>query len=234
MKKFALCGMVFCMMAGFAAMGCAADTVGETLARMFPNLKFDSIGPSRIEGLYEVVAGTNIVYFSPNEGVLLFGQMVDRSGKNLTSERVGEIMVRKAKDLPLDKAVRTGSGRHRVIEVTDPDCPYCRKGAAFFEPRTDVTKYTFLFPLAMHPDAQNKARYILCAKDRTATLRDVMEGKIDGQKYETCKTDAVEELLKLHESVGKKMGVTATPFYIVDGQPVTGIDIHRIEQILSK
>jgi thiol:disulfide interchange protein DsbC len=86
----------------------------------------------------------------------------------------------------------------------------------------------------MHPDAQNKSRYILCAKDRAAALESVMEGKIDGQKYETCKNDDVEEVLKLYKSTAEKMGVNAAPFYIVDGQPVMGIDTNTIEQILAK
>lgn len=234
MKKTVLSAMVFLMIVGFAATIRAEDTAGKALAEMFPKLKFDSIQPSRIKGLYEVVSGTNIVYFSPEEGLLIFGQMVDKSGKSLTSERVNEIVMQKAKDLPLDKAIKTGSGKHTVIEVTDPDCPYCRKGAAFFAPRKDITKYTFLFPLAMHPDAENKSRYILCAKDRGASLESVMEGKIDGQKYDTCKSDDVEELLKLYKSTAEKMGVNSTPFYIVDGQPVMGIDTNKIEQILAK
>jgi thiol:disulfide interchange protein DsbC len=233
-KKIVLCAMIFLIVAGFAAMSRAEDTAGKALAEMFPKLKFDSIQPSRIKGLYEVISGTNIVYFSPEEGLLIFGQMVDKSGKNLTSERINETIMQKAKDLPLDKAIKTGSGKHTVIEVTDPDCPYCRKGAAFFAPRTDITKYTFLFPLSMHPDAENKSRYILCAKDRAASLESVMEGKIDGQKYDTCKSDDVEELLKLYKSTGEKMGVNSTPFYIVDGQPVMGIDTNKIEQILAK
>lgn len=234
MKKRVLSVIIFCMVAGFATISCAEDTVGKALAEMFPKLKYDSIQPSRIKGLYEVASGTNIVYFSPEEGVLIFGQMMDKSGKNLTSERVNAIVMQKAKDLPLDKAIKTGSGKHTVIEVTDPDCPYCRKGATFFAPRKDITKYTFLFPLTIHPDAQNKSRYILCAKDRVAALESVMEGKIDGQKYETCTSDDVEELLKLHKSIAEKMGVNATPFYIVNGEPVMGIDTNKIEQILAK
>ena len=234
MKKIISGALVFCFMAFFATTGRAEDTIAKRLAEMFPKLKFDSVGPSRVKGLYEVVAGTQIAYFAPDDGILLFGQMMDKSEKNLTSERIAEIVAQKAKDLPLEKAVKTGSGKHTIIEITDPDCPYCREGEAFFATRTDITRFTFLFPLSIHPDAENKSRYILCAKDRAAELEAVMKGTIDGQKYETCKTDDVEDLLKLHKSVGDKMGVTGTPFYIVDGQPVPGLDVNRIQQILSK
>lgn len=234
MKKIVSGALVLCVMACFATTAWSDDATGKLLTQMFPKLKFDSVGPSRVKGLYEVVAGNQIVYFAPDEGILIFGQMIDKTEKNLTAERIAEVVAQKAKDLPLDKAVKIGSGKHTVIEITDPDCPYCRKGEEFFSTRTDVTRFAFLFPLAMHPDAENKSRHILCAKDRAAELEAVMKGAIDGQKYETCKADDVEELLKLHKSVGDKMGVTGTPFYIVDGQPVPGFDANRIQQILSK
>ena len=61
-----------------------------------------------------------------------------------------------------------------------------------------------------------------------------MKGEIDGKQYETCKSDEVEELIKLHKSLGEKMGVTATPFYVVDGVAVAGADMGKIQQLLSK
>ena len=121
-----------------------------------------------------------------------------------------------------------------MIEFTDPDCPFCRNAAKFFESRTDVTKYTFFTPMPMHPDAPNKVRYILCQKDRAKAFEEVMQGKIDGQKYETCTNAEVDNLINLHKSEGAKMEVSATPFFIIDGTAVNGADIQKIESILNK
>jgi thiol:disulfide interchange protein DsbC len=219
----------------------AASDVEQKLKTTFPDLTFDSVTPSPIKGIYEVVAEDRIFYFAPQDGILIVGQMFDKTKRNLTGDRLQEIMVkvydniaRKAKDLPLDKAVKTGSGKHIVIEFTDPDCPFCRQAANFFESRADVTKYTFFTPLPMHPDAHNKERYILCQKDKGKALYEVMNGKIDNQKYETCSTAEVDVLIKAHESASAKMNVSSTPFFIIDGKVVAGADIPKIENLLKE
>jgi len=225
----------------------ATPTVEEALKTNFPDIKAESITPSPVKGLYEVITGQGVLYFAPQEGIIISGNMFDKTKKNLTGERMNKIkakreqaMAEKAKDLPLDKAVKVGNGIHKIIEFTDPDCPYCRQAAKFFEPRKDITKYTFLFPLPMHPDAGNKARYVLCQQDRGKAFEEVMQGKLDKDaegkpvKYEVCKSTEVEDLMKLHKSLADKMGVTGTPFFIVDGTVVSGFDIPRFEQLLGK
>jgi thiol:disulfide interchange protein DsbC len=196
---------------------------------------------SPIKGIYEVTEGRKIYYFAPDEGILISGQMFDKTKKNLTADRLQEITaradevtIRKAKDLPLNKAVKTGNGKHIVIEFSDPDCPFCRKAARFFESRTDVTKYTFFTTLPMHTDAPNKVRYILCQKDPGKAFNEVMNGKIDGQKYQTCTNAEVDDLIKIHKSEGAMLSVSSTPFFIIDGKVVNGADISKIEKLLSE
>ena len=219
----------------------AESDVEKTLKSSFPDIAFDSVNPSPVKGIYEVTEGRRILYFAPEEGIIIAGQMFDKTKKNLTADRLQVIaakfdvdIARKAKNLPLNKAVKTGKGKHIVIEFTDPDCPYCRNAAKFFESRTDVTKYTFFTPLPMHPDAANKVRYILCQKDKGKAFDEVMKGKIDGQKYQTCTNAEVDELIKIHKSEGEKLGVSSTPYFIIDGKVVSGADIPQIEKLLKE
>ena len=241
MKKIISAAIVWAMIICCAGAAIAETDVEKTLKATFPDFVFDSVSPSPVKGLYEVVSGNRIYYFAPEEGILIAGQMFDKTKRNLTADRMKEIMARfdegiakKAKDLPLGKAVKTGKGPHIVIEFTDPDCPYCRKAAQFFESRTDVTKYTFFKALPMHPDARNKVRYILCQKDRGKAFEEVMKGKIDGGKYETCTKAEVEDLIKLHDSEAAKLGISGTPFFVVDGKPVSGADIPKLEKLLGE
>jgi thiol:disulfide interchange protein DsbC len=97
-----------------------------------------------------------------------------------------------------------------------------------------VTKYTFFKPLPMHPDSPNKIRYILCQKDRGKAFDEVMKGKIDDKKYETCTDAEVNELIKSHDSASAKMGISSTPFFIIDGKVVSGADIPKIEKLLNE
>jgi thiol:disulfide interchange protein DsbC len=240
-KKMLLSMMLWAMLLWCVGSVNAASDVEKTLKSSFPDIAFDSINQSPVKGIYEVTEGKRILYFAPQEGIIIAGQMFDKTKKNLTTNRLEEIaakfdedIARKAKNLPLNKAVKTGKGKHVVIEFTDPDCPFCRNAAKFFESRTDVTKYTFFTPLPMHPDAPNKVRYILCQKDRGKAFDEVMKGKIDGQKYQTCTNAEVDELIKIHKSEGEKLGVSSTPFFVIDGKVVSGADIPQIEKLLKE
>ena len=240
-KKMLLSMMLWTMLLWCVGSANAESDVEKTLKSSFPDIAFDSINQSPVKGIYEVTEGKIILYFAPKEGIIIAGQMFDKTKKNLTANRLEEIaakfdedIARKAKNLPLNKAVKTGKGKHIVIEFTDPDCPFCRNAAKFFESRTDVTKYTFFTPLPMHPDAPNKVRYILCNKDTGKAFDEVMKGKIDGQKYQTCTNAEVDELIKVHKSEGAKLGVSSTPFFVIDGKVVMGADIPKIEKLLKE
>jgi thiol:disulfide interchange protein DsbC len=242
MKKKMLLGMMlWAMLLWCVGSANAESDVEKTLKSSFPDIAYDSINQSPVKGIYEITQGKNILYFASEEGIIIAGNMFDKTKKNLTANRLEEIAAKfneiialKAKNLPLNKAVKTGKGKHVVIEFTDPDCPFCRNAAKFFEARTDVTKYTFFIPLPMHPDAPNKVRYILCQKDKGKAFDEVMKGKIDGQKYQTCTNAEVDELIKIHESEGAKLSISSTPFFIIDGKVVTGADIPQIEKLLKE
>lgn len=241
MKKI-ICCLLACVAVLISAAAAFAEIDAEKQLRLdYSDFQFESVAPSPIAGLYEVVAGDQLYYYAPKEGIMLVAQMYDKSKRNLTAERMKDMrdrrekeIVRKAKELPLDSAIKTGSGKNIVIEFTDPDCPYCRKAADYFTKRTDVTRYTFFIPLDMHPDAKNKIRHIFCRKDSSKALEEVMKGKIDQGKYETCSTAQVEQLIGAHKTVAEKMGISGTPFFIVGDTPVSGADFTKLDQALGK
>ena len=84
-----------------------------------------------------------------------------------------------ADTIDLSKALVIGNGPQKVIEFTDPDCPFCRKAAAYFHNRRDITRYVFFNPLAMHPNARKKVQYILSSPEKTRLYHEVMSGLID-------------------------------------------------------
>ena len=133
--------------------------------------------------------------------------------------------------LDLDKAIKVGSGKIMVIEFTDPDCPYCRKAEEFFGKRTDVTRYVFLVPLPMHPEAPGKAQYILSAPDAAKAYRDVMGGSLDGKTPQGI-TDKGKNLLEEHRQNAQKAGVNAMPTFIISGMIIEGLDMGRMKKVL--
>ena len=238
MKKILASFVMSVIMAAVLASSCVAaqseTEVRQMLAKSFPGIKVGEIRGSDIPGLYEVEAGSNIIYFYPEKGLLVFGEMWTKDGRNITAEKRTQLAAAKLKDVPLEKAVKIGNGRNKVIEFTDPDCPYCRKAAAFFKGRDDVTLYIFFFPLPIHKDAEAHARYVLCAADKAHALEEVMSGQLDGKGAPACPDKKVDALLGEHMDLGTKLGVRATPAFWINGQYVAGANIPAIEGLLDQ
>lgn len=231
--------------------GCAspspASTVedaGKAFTAAYPNTPVDRIKAADRDGRYVIHAGQNIFYFEPPNTIIL-GQIV-QNGVNITT-REHEEMVKEAdkaipailKDLPLDKAVKIGRGRKTVIEVSDPDCPYCRKAHEWFDAGAaakDVTRYVFFMPLPFHQDAPAKAKLILCSKDRAKAYQEVYGGKHDAD-FKTlpagCDEKAAEALLQEHIAIAKKLGVQGTPNFFINGTRVNGADMAQVDSLLK-
>ena len=232
-KKLKIGGLILVVIitAGFAAAKDDFKTETDNLKKNFPNLRVDSVKESPVKGLYEIVAGDQVFYFSP-DGYLVFGEMWSKDGKNLTAERRDKVLAEKVKSIPLDTALKIGAGPHQVIEFTDPDCPYCRKVDEFLSKRADVTRYVFFFPLRqIHPESEKKARYILSQKDREKAFREVVSGAFDGKPLPEASHR--NEMLEEMEEVAKSVGVRGTPALWIDGTPVNGADIPRITALLG-
>ncbi|MCF6179439.1 MAG: DsbC family protein [Geopsychrobacter sp.] len=207
------------------------DDVEQSLRRDYPTLEFQQITPGPFDGAYQVVVNQgDILYYLPQQGFLITGEIWTRDAQNLTRNAQTELMTQKAGLFPLDKALIIGNGPHQVIEVVDPDCPYCREGSAFFTGRKDVTRYIYLFPLDIHPQAEAKAAFILSAKDPQVAYEDVMGGAYDNQELPPFKDNG---RLKIHQELGLKLGIHGTPKYWIDGRFVAGSNLKLAEKMLS-
>lgn len=217
----------------FVSAGLCAEAYEDAFRKAYPQIPFDSMRPTPVKGLYEVSKGGDIIYFFEEKGLLFVGEIVDGTGRNLTEERKSEILVANVKKIPLDKAIKIGNGSQTVIEFTDPDCPYCRRAASYFESRKDVTRYVFFFPLPSHKDAENKIKYIFCSSDRAKAYEEAMKGKLDTQKYTVCKKQEAVDLLNAHKQIGSQIGVNGTPMFIINGKDlVIGANFPAIEAAL--
>lgn len=213
---------------------CAPTTVAEATASLktnFPTIEFEAVNPSPVEGVFEVISPRGILYYAPQPGLVLIGQMFSPDQRNLTQERLAQMMLERTKNLPLENALKIGNGKKTVVEFTDPDCPFCRKGSTFFKDRKDITRYVFLFPLTkLHPQAEQKARFILSSEDPVKSYHEVMEGKYDSEALPQFKDNG---LLESHMKVGQKIGIQGTPAFVIKGEFIAGADLERITTLLN-
>jgi thiol:disulfide interchange protein DsbC len=229
---FLLCLAVAMFDVGTASAASMLVKPDVVLKKAFPDLSFDKINETDINGLYEVVTGQNVLYFYPEKEYLFIGEIYNKDKKPLSAEtkrQLREQATKLVKDLPLEKAVKIGSGKNTVIEFTDPDCPYCRKASEFLKKQKDLTRYIFFAPFA-HPQAITKIHYILNAKDKGAAYEEMMSGKPAPQRAEY--PDSIKALAQEHIAQARKVGVQGTPTFFVNGQEVVGADEKRLSELL--
>lgn len=173
--------LITAVLVGAAALTMAADhaELRKALATKMPGVRIGDIRPTPFPGLYEVVAnGLNVFYTDERGEIALMGEMIRLSERrNLTKERLAQLHTVDFATLPLDKAIVKvkGSGARKMALFSDPDCPYCRQLERELTAVTDVTIYTFLFPIpSLHPDAMRKAQLVWCAEDRARAWDELM------------------------------------------------------------
>ena len=197
----------------------------------------EAVEKTPIEGIYEIIAnrGSMIFYYAPKSESIIFGEIYDKNKKSLTQEKRDQLQAKKLADIPLDKAIKIGTGKNKVIEFTDPDCPYCRQAAEYFKNK-NVTKYVYLIPIAqLHPKAEEKAKYILAAHDQVKAYYEVMSGAKDKDDLSSQKiSKEANDLYQAQQSIGKSIGITGTPAFWINGKYVPGANIKMFDALLVK
>ena len=200
-------------------------------------INVETVVKTPMEGIYEIVAnqGSVIFYYAPKSELIIFGEIYDKNKKSLTQEKRDQLQSQKLADIPLDKAIKIGTGKNTVIEFSDPDCPYCRQAAEYFKNK-NVTKYVYLIPLPqLHPKSEAKAKYILAAADKAKAYDEVMSGAKDKDDLSRQKiVTEVSEMYQIHQNIGKAIGVTGTPVFWINGKYVPGANLKMFDTLLTK
>jgi thiol:disulfide interchange protein DsbC len=207
--------------------------IGPVLEEMFgAGVKVDSVRKAGALNLYEVQVGSDLLYTDEKVSYLFTGDILDvKAKKNLTDERKQKLSQIKFSDLPLDLAVKQvkGNGKRVLATFEDPNCSYCRKLAKELQGVTDVTIYTFLYPI-LSADSSEKAKNLWCAGDRLKAWNDLM---IDGKQPAAANCDHPTSKVV---ALGQKLGIRGTPtMFFADGSRVPGyMPVAALEKVLDK
>ncbi|MDD3295035.1 MAG: DsbC family protein [Geobacteraceae bacterium] len=225
------------------------DASSHSLTRQNASVLLKDIGevvyikPSPVKGLYEVkIRQKNrlaTVYLDFAGKHLLPGPVFEIATKrSLTPppEDLPRILSKKELDnIPLANSVILGNpaGKKRMFVFTDPDCPFCGrlhgelKKLVTMEPELAV--YIKMYPLAMHPEAYDKARVILGSKSLELLEKAFAGGKLPEPTKDDGKMP-VDETIRL----GKALEIAGTPAMIFpNGRLKTGaISAAAIRELL--
>jgi thiol:disulfide interchange protein DsbC len=224
---------LFCVTLSVSIASADEAAIKHNLQTRFPGAEVQNVAKTPVKGIYEVIMEGRLIYVDENADYLFVGNLVDaKSQRNLTEERMRQLLKVDFDALPLDLAIKIvkGNGKRRMAVFSDPDCPFCHKLEKDLQSVTNVTIYTFLYPIAgLHPAAGEKAKAIWCAPDRAKAWNDFMQqGKLP--KGVACETP-IEKIAEL----GRKLRVTGTPTIIfADGRMVPGaVPAAQLEQLLG-
>ncbi|HKA38897.1 MAG TPA: DsbC family protein [Burkholderiales bacterium] len=199
----------------------ASEAVRKGVQARFPDMAIESVQKTPFSGLYEVVVGGRILYTDEKVSYIFIGNLIDARGaaeRDLTRERNAQLAVqtlRKASDQAI-KRVR-GNGKRVIYTFEDPNCGYCKQLQKELAKISDVTIYTFLWPI-LSQDSVDKSRAIWCAKDRAKAWDDVMLRGAAAQGDGNC----VVPFEKNHE-LTQRFGIRGTPaIFLADGRMLGG------------
>jgi thiol:disulfide interchange protein DsbC len=189
------------------------DAVRSALSKAMPSVKLDSIKPSEIKGVFEVMVGANVFYVSEDGKYLLQGHLVDLALRtDLTEERLSG-----ARKASLEKVgeqnmiiFKPKIGKYMVSVFTDIDCGYCRKLHSEIDQYLAegiTVRYLFYPRAGKGSDSYKKAISVWCADDRNTALTEAKKGTAPKEK--TC-----DNPVDQHMQLAQDFGAQGTPLIV--------------------
>jgi thiol:disulfide interchange protein DsbC len=222
-----------CLLAAPLASWANEDEVMQRVKYRFPQSNVEKVFRTPYPNLYEVLMDQRLFYTDEQVSFIMVGNLIDvQSNQNLTQQRLRKLVAIEWKDLPLELAIKKvkGDGSRRLAVFSDPLCPHCVTQERELAKITNVTIYTFLYPVErLHKGATERSRAIWCAADRAKAWDEFVLQRIE-PKSKPC-ADPIRRL----EAIGSNLKVSATPTLVfADGTVVPGgMTAPQVEKALA-
>lgn len=204
----------------------------QLLKSSFSNFEFYSVSPSIVKGIYEIDTGSNIVYYSADANVLIFGEMYNERGENLSEAAIALNAAERLKNLDLSVALEFGPADAPVLtEYSNPLCGWCQRLHGWFdgEGRGLNVRRQIIFAVGHSSKSQELAEHILCSDDPEQAFADVY-GRRTPRRLLRC--DEGRDLVEQHIQITQAAGVSSTPTLFADGERIRGFDAAKIRDYL--
>lgn len=212
----------FCINSAWAGEAEDIAKIKERLTKLAPQDQPESIKPTAVQGLYEVMYGAEVFYLSADGRYVLQGALVDlESNENLTESARAGIRKKLLKDLDESEMIvfSPDKPRHTLTVFTDIDCGYCRKLHAEMNQLNSygIKVRYMMFPRSgVDTPSYQKAVNVWCSKDQQTSMTKAKAGESVPQA--NCDNPVESQWL-----LGQQLGVTGTPALLMeDGTLVPG------------
>jgi len=182
----------------------------EKFAKYFPDLKPDSISPTPINGIVEVVIGARVFYFSEDARYLLDGKMIDvQTRTNISNPSLYKARLNLLNVINEDKMIvfSPENPKYTVTVITDIDCGYCRKmhsQMAEYNKLGIAIRYLFFPRAGINSDSYHKAVSVWCSKNQKKALTEAKRGK-------KIETQSCDHPINSHMKLVQDLELSGTP-----------------------
>ena len=211
------------------------ERIRQSLTLLLPDLSFNSIKPTVIPGLYEVVFGGRIGYFSADGRYLIQGEIYDmETQESITEPRLRKVTLEAVDALGEESMMvfEPDKFKYTVTVFTDVDSAFSRKlhrELAEYAKQGIRLRYLFFPRAGPSSPSYAKAVTVWCSEDR----KQAMDQAITGQEMEkrVCDNPIAE-----HMAMGKRLGVTGVPVLLLEnGEMLPGyVAAERLADILKR
>jgi thiol:disulfide interchange protein DsbC len=222
---------LFCLLAVLATTTLSAENAGTeaaqaaikaAIAKKFPDIEVDSVRPSPMKGVYEVVMGAETAYVSADGKFLIAGDMYEIDSRtNLTEAgrqktRIDALAKLDERDMIV---FNPETVKHTITVFTDVECGYCRKLHSEVKQLNDLgVKVRYLAYPRSGPGSEDwrKMEAVWCSKDRKNAITEAKSGR--EVKSGQCATPVAKQF-----KLGEQMGVRGTPaIFTANGDYIGG------------
>lgn len=215
MKYFSLLLLITSLLSSFSviAEADAVDKLRQALAKTMPLVKPDKISESPVDGLYEVIVGSQVVYMSVDAQYMIEGDLYNLITKENVSEKAKSVIRLSAiNKLGPEKMLvyKPKTVKSTITVVTDIDCPYCRRlhdEIPDYMKNNIEVRYIFM-PLKGAADMK-KTVSVWCSDNQQQALDIAKSGGEVEEK--TC-----DNPIKDHLELARELGVRGTPAIILE------------------
>jgi len=182
----------------------------KNMQKRFANIDVSNVKPAPVAGLYEVIIGAKVYYFSEDARYMLEADIIDMNTRqNITRPVQFKARLSALATIGDENMIifAPKDPKYVVTAFTDIDCGYCRKMHSQIEEYNKLgiaIRYLFFPRAGLNSGSYKKAVSVWCAADRKQAFSDAKAGKTIEEK--TCANP-----IKEHMAIVKQMEMTGTP-----------------------
>ena len=185
-----------------------------------PNVKPTEITRSPVDGLYQVIVGSQVVYMSVDAQYMIEGDLYNlATNENISEDAKSSIRLAVINKLGSDQMVvyKPENVKDVITVITDIDCPYCRRLHSEIPDymKNDIEVRYIFMPLKGKAD-MDKTISVWCSDDQQLAL-DMAKAGTD------IEDKSCDNPISKHLKIARELGVRGTPAIVLEsGQLLPG------------